>query len=254
MAAVFSGVGVALATIFDTDGEVDVPATVGHARRLVDAGVRAVLVSGSTGEAPALDEAERLALLGAVRDEVGGDAAILAGTGAASPRQAARMTAAAVEQGASAILALSPPGSRDLPGYHRAVADAAGGTPVLAYHLPAKSAPGVPVAALAGLPVVGLKDSSADPTRLLAELTEYDGQVYVGSAALLSFAGPLGATGAILAVANLEPELCIRAFEGDAKAQTALAPTHLELDRGGPVALKRLLAERYGLSRTTRLA
>ena len=64
---VFRGVGVVLVTLFDDEGEIDAPATVDHAARLVDAGVAAVLVAGSTGEAATLDPEERSDLLVAVR-------------------------------------------------------------------------------------------------------------------------------------------------------------------------------------------
>ena len=50
----FTGVGVALATLFDEAGEVDVKATAAHAATLVELGIRAVVVAGSTGEASAL--------------------------------------------------------------------------------------------------------------------------------------------------------------------------------------------------------
>ena len=50
-------------------------------------------------------------------------------------------------------------------------------------------------------------------------LETFAGDLYVGSPWLLSAAGPLGATGAILAVANVEPELSIAAFAGDVAAQ-----------------------------------
>ncbi len=47
----FTGVGVALVTLFDDDGEVDAKATADHAAALVELGMRAVLVAGSTGRA-----------------------------------------------------------------------------------------------------------------------------------------------------------------------------------------------------------
>lgn len=253
MTAPFTGVGVALATVFDAHGAVDVDATTAHARRLVDAGMRAVVVAGSTGEAAALDASERVTLLRAVSETVGGDAVVVAGTGAPSARQAVACTKDAREVGVSTVLTLSPPGSRDLAAYYGAVADAAGDATVLAYHFPGASPPGIPVEELSRLPVAGLKDSSGDPGRLLAELTTYDGLVYVGAAAQLALAGPVGATGAILALANLEPELCAQAFEGDAKAQLALAPHHLGINGRGPRALKTRMAERFGLSPVTRL-
>ena len=122
----------------------------------------------------------------------------------------------------------------DLGGYYAAVAAAAGGRAVLAYHVPWISSPGVPVAALPALPVAGIKDSSGSPDRLLDELAHYQGATYVGSSALLAMAGPMGAAGAILALANVEPEDCCRAFAGDAMAQLALADRHLEVGDGGP--------------------
>ena len=66
----FTGVGVALATLFDHDGEVDAKATAEHAATLVDLGVRAVVVAGSTGEAAALTATERVALLTETRRAV----------------------------------------------------------------------------------------------------------------------------------------------------------------------------------------
>ncbi|MGH9286064.1 MAG: dihydrodipicolinate synthase family protein, partial [Acidimicrobiales bacterium] len=51
----FRGVGVALVTLFDERGGLDAGATADHAARLVELGVAAVVVAGSTGEAAALD-------------------------------------------------------------------------------------------------------------------------------------------------------------------------------------------------------
>jgi 4-hydroxy-tetrahydrodipicolinate synthase len=249
----FSGVGVALVTLFDERGEIDASATAEHAVRLVDLGVRGVVVAGSTGEAAALDPDERTTLLDAVRAAVGGRVPVLAGTGAASARQAGRLTAQAADRGADAALVLSPPGSRDPRPYYDEVAKAAPDLPLLGYHFPAASAPGIPVAMLAELPVAGCKDSSGDPDRLLEELDAFDRPLYVGSSALLSLAGPVGAAGAILALANAEPEGCIAAFAGDGSAQRALGPAHLAASRAFPAGIKELTATRFGTSAITRL-
>ena len=246
-ADVFHGVGVALVTIFGDDGEIDPGATGKLAVDLVARGMQAVLVCGSTGEAATLTGPERVTLIEAVRGAVPAGVPVIAGTGAPSARQAAALTGDAVRAGADVLLAFPPPGSRDLAGYYQAVAGAAGGRPVLAYHFPRVSAPGVPVAALAGLPVAGVKDSSGDPDRLLDELAHYPGATYVGSSAVLALAGPMGAAGAILALANIEPERCVAAFAGDGAAQRALADRHLAARRGGPAALKTVLAAERGL-------
>lgn len=251
---VFTGVGVALVTLFDNRDELDAPATADLAARLVDLGMRAVVVAGTTGEAAALDADERVALLGAVARAVDSSVPVIVGTGAPSARQAAALTRDAVDHGADALLTLSAPGTTDPRPYYEAVAKAATGTPVLAYHFPKVSAPGIAVGQLGDLPVVGVKDSSGDAERLLYELHDYDGAIYTGSSALLSFAGPLGCAGAILSLANVEPERCARAFAGDAAAQAELVEAHLAAHERFPRRLKEMVAQRFGTSTACRVA
>jgi 4-hydroxy-tetrahydrodipicolinate synthase len=249
---VFTGVGVALVTLFDDRGELDAPATADLAAQLVASGMRAVVVAGTTGEASALETDERVALLEAVRRAVGTLVPVIAGTGAPSARQAVALTRDAVEHGAAAVLVLSPPGPTDPRPYYEAVAKAATGTPVLAYHFPRVSAPGIAVG-VGGLPIAGVKDSSGDAERLLHELHEYGGAIYTGSSAILSFAGPLGCAGAILSLANVEPEGCARAFAGDVAAQAALVEAHLAAHERFPRRLKEMVGQRFGTSTVCRL-
>ena len=91
---VFRGVAVALVTLFDESLELDAEGTAELAVRLVDLGVKAVVVGGTTGEAAALDPEERSELLAAVRKALpqGSGVPVIAGTGAPSARQAARLT------------------------------------------------------------------------------------------------------------------------------------------------------------------
>lgn len=250
--SLFTGVGVALVTFLDDAGGLDAKASAEHAARLVDLGVRAVVVAGSTGEAAALTEDERDRLLAAVRSAVP-DVPVVAGTGAAWSGPAVRQTERARAGGADAVLTLSPPRVADPTAYYRAVAEAAGQLPVLGYHYPAVSPPGISLELLPGLPVAGCKDSSGDADRLLRTRASYPGWTYVGSAALCSTAGPLGCTGAILAVANAEPELAVAAFAGDADAQLRLLPAHVRSGQGWPHGLKELVAARFGTSTDARM-
>jgi 4-hydroxy-tetrahydrodipicolinate synthase len=250
---VFNGVAVALVTIFRDGGALDAPATADLASRLVECGVRAVVVAGSTGEAAALDAAERAELVRAVRAAV--RVPVVAGTGAPSAHQAAAFTRAAVDAGADAVLVLSPPGSDDVRPYYDEVAKHAVPLPMLAYHYPRVSAPGIPVEVVRDLPVVGMKDSSGDASRLLHELDVVDRHfaLYTGSAALLLLAGRLGCAGAILALANAEPELCVRAFAGDADAQQWLAAPERAAHRSFPRGIKDLTAARFGTATASRM-
>ena len=250
-AAPFTGIGVALVTLFDDTRALDEKGTADLAARLVDDGVSAIVVAGSTGEADTLDDDERRRLLDAVRARVDG-VPVLAGTGGTWAGQAARRTAAARDGGADAALVLSPRRTADVRPYYAEVAAAAGDLPLLAYHYPVVSPPGIPVEVLPELPIVGAKDSSGDAERLLCELSTWDGHLYPGAATLLSFAGPLGCPGAILALANARPEHCAAAFAGDAGVQRALTADHLAAAADFPAGIKAMVAERYGTSAVVR--
>lgn len=250
--SIFAGVGVALVTLFDEEGEIDAPATADHAARLVDAGVAAVVVAGSTGEASTLDAEERSDLLIAVRSAVDGRVPVLAGTGAPSARQARLLSKRAEDDGADALLVLSPPQVTDPRPYYERVTTAVD-IPVLAYHYPKVSAPGVPVDVLAQLPVAGIKDSSGDAERLILEAEEIASGLYTGHPALVHLAGAIGCAGAILALANVDPEGCIRAWAGDGVCQRELINGHRAQALAGIAGLKRTLCALHGTSPITRV-
>jgi 4-hydroxy-tetrahydrodipicolinate synthase len=253
MAALFSGVGVALVTLFDDNRELDAPGTAELAGRLVGLGVRAVLVAGTTGEAATLTPEERCALVAAVRAAIPADVPVLAGSGAPTGAQAAELTDRVFDAGADAALVLSPPGVADPRGYYDRVAKAAAARPLLAYHFPTASSPGISVGLLGELPVSGIKDSSGDAGRLLDELEVFDGDLYTGSPTLLTMCGAVGAAGALLALANSAPEPCIAAFAGDGRAQVELAAAHRVASTDFPGGIKRMTAERFGVSAVARV-
>jgi 4-hydroxy-tetrahydrodipicolinate synthase len=230
------GILVALVTIFDDTGEVDLGATADHASRLVAQGVRGVVVAGSTGEPLRLDARSRIALAEAVRQRV--DVPVIVGTGHRQSSVALAVTAEVAGAGvADALLCLSCEDMAPLL-YYRELAEVAGDVPVLAYHFPAMSAPGIPTEDLPGLPVVGVKDSSGSADRLGAVLSQGSVPLYVGNPNLVLAAGALGAKGAILAVANTVPEECVAAWEGDARAQLALMAEHIRTRDDFPASLK----------------
>ncbi|HEY7256531.1 MAG TPA: dihydrodipicolinate synthase family protein [Solirubrobacterales bacterium] len=237
---VFEGVAVALVSLFDGDDHLLVSETAEHAASLVERGVTAVTVAGTTGEPWRLDDDDRVALVEACRTSLPGDVAVIAGSGDSDPARALELTARCSAAGADAVLVLSPVDAGAVPRFYEQIAQAAAGTPVLAYHFPAFAPPGIGVDELDGLPVAGIKDSSADADRLAIEVDICDYPVYTGSANLLSLAGSVGAAGAIVAMANAEPERCVKAFAGDLTAQAELASMHLASINGFPQSLKAL--------------
>jgi 4-hydroxy-tetrahydrodipicolinate synthase len=250
---VFTGVGVALVTFFDEHGHVDYGATARHAAKLVDKGVRAVVLAGTTGEAPHLSMKERLHLLDHVRAALAPSTPVLLGTGCLAPGVSTPdLTRRAAAHGAAGALVLSPHHG-DVRQFYGEVVEAAGAMPVLAYHYPEMSLNnGISIEDLKALKVHGLKDSTGDSERLLEELAHFRRPIYVGSSAMVGYAGWLGCAGAILAAANLEPELCADAFAGNVQAQKDLLSIHQIVSAKGAKGIKEELARRYGTNTACR--
>jgi 4-hydroxy-tetrahydrodipicolinate synthase len=245
----WTGPAVALVNLFDLDGAIAPKETAAHAARLVGAGIRGVLVNGSTGEAATLTDAERVELIAAVRQACPG-VPVIAGASGEWHAQATTRVTAAVTAGADAVL-VAPPRLGSLSDYYARVVRAAGDVPVLAYHYPGVAGGPVPVTSLPELGLAGIKDSSGDAVRLGQEL-ELPVPVYVGASALLGHASWLGAAGAIVAAANLVPEACLAAWDRDAAAQRLVMRTEREA-KALPGGLKQAMTHRYATSPFRRL-
>jgi 4-hydroxy-tetrahydrodipicolinate synthase len=248
----FGRVVTAMVTPFTDDGSLDVDGAVALARWLQDQGAEGLVVAGTTGEASTLDDDERSDLLIAVRYAVDGRVPVLVGTGAPSARQAVLLSKRAQDDGADALLVLSPPGVPDPRPYYERVT-AAVEVPVLAYHYPKAAAPGVPVDVLAQLPVAVINDISGDAERLILEADELAAGLYTGHPTLIHLAGAIGCSGAILALANVDPEGCLRAWAGDGTVQRELINGHRAQSLTGIPGLKRTLCALHGTSPVTRV-
>jgi 4-hydroxy-tetrahydrodipicolinate synthase len=140
-ASALRGVITAMVTPFGERGELDVPAARRLARHLVENGSNGLVVAGTTGEAPTLSDAEKLELLRAVREEVGGEATLVCGTGSNDTAHSVELTHAATEAGADAVLVVTPyynkPNRAGLRAHFRAVARATD-LPVVLYNIPSR--------------------------------------------------------------------------------------------------------------------
>jgi 4-hydroxy-2-oxoglutarate aldolase len=213
-----SGVFVPCTTPFDpVTGEVDLVGFRANLRSFLAHPVRGIVVGGSTGEAVLLDEDERMVLLEGTRDLVPEDRLVVAGTGAESTRTTIARSRASAEKGADAVLVQPPAFYRGamtdvaLVDHYRAVA-AASPIPIILYQVPLRMSTLefstnliVELAKIAN--IVGLKDSRGS-LELVGELVDHtpdEFQVLVGSGSTLYGGLELGASGGILAVANLAP-------------------------------------------------
>ena len=96
----------AVPTLFGADGEVDTAAN-RNLYKLLDGLLDGLFVAGTTGEFPALDDAERLALIELALAEAGPDR-VIAHVGAPDARHAARLAQAAAALGATRLAAITP--------------------------------------------------------------------------------------------------------------------------------------------------
>jgi len=207
-------------TLFDGQGQVDRRGMAENVRRLTQTGLAGILALGSNGEAMLLDEGEADVVLETVREVVPADRVFLAGVGRESTRATVAAAARAAARGADAVLVRPPSAYRSqmtpdaLLAHFTAVADASP-VPVLLYNLPGPTGITLTlpvVARLAEHPnVVGLKETSPDLDRLgqFAAISPGRFAVLTGWAPVLYPALTSGASGGILAVANVVPDLCL---------------------------------------------
>lgn len=251
-----AGVMVALATPVDEKGEVDAAAVERLVERVLAGGVGGISPAGSTGEGPKMTSAERVSLAARVRALAPAGVPVVPGVPAANLTDALSEIEALDRAGASAVL-VSPPSYYPLAdeavlSHFERLADRSP-LPLLLYNIPVftkvRFAPEV-AAALAGHPnVIGMKDSSRDmeyQQQVIHACSGADGGfgVLTGTDTLFVASLVTGASGAIVASANLVPELSVgiyRAFtSGDAETarrlQAQLARVVTACRRGYPPA------------------
>jgi 4-hydroxy-tetrahydrodipicolinate synthase len=165
----FSGVITAMVTPFDEDGAVDLSACRAVARHLAENGSDGLVLAGSTGESPTLDDSEKLAILGAVRDELGPGAQLIVGAGSNDTRHSVELTRAVTAAGADGVLIVTPYYNRPNRAGIRAHFEACAGAtelPLIVYNIPSRCVVNIPpddLAALATIDnVVAVKQANDD--------------------------------------------------------------------------------------------
>jgi 4-hydroxy-tetrahydrodipicolinate synthase len=257
-----SGVIAAIATPIDENGAPDLKRAVSLARYLLDNGCDGLNVLGTTGEATSLSVDERKGVMSAYKANGLPTHRLMVGTGAASVTDAVALTRHAADLGFGGALVLPPFYYKGVPddglvAYVETLVKATEQKPIpiYLYHFPAMS--GLPwhVALIRRLldsyssRIVGLKDSSGDMAyaRSAAAISK-DFAVFPSTEACLLDARRGDFAGCISATANLNADLCARAWsEGDTAALEA-AVTIRKLFDGKPLVpgVKALLAHIHG--------
>ena len=229
----FTGVCTALVTPF-LDGKVNYPMMEQLLRRQMDAGIRSVVICGTTGEAPTLSDDEKLELFYRAKAYVGKDCLIIAGTGCNCTSRTAQFSLSAQEAGADALLIVSPYYNKATPeglvAHYMTVAHTVS-IPVILYNVPGRTGLDIPVSVcqrLAPLPnIVGIKEASTEigkVTRLCRECPDLT--VWTGNDDMTVPSISLGAKGVISVLSNLLPvrtgAMVNAALSGDLKTAAAL--------------------------------
>lgn len=257
-----SGVIAAIATAVDADGEPDCPRSTALARYLLDNGCDGLNVLGTTGEATSLSLEQRKRVMSAYRAAGLPLDRLMVGTGAAALADAIALTAHAAELGFAGALLLPPFYYKGVPddglaAYVEAIVKATTATPIplYLYHFPAQS--GLPwhvglirrLLGQFGDRIVGLKDSSGDMAYARqAAAVAPTFRVFPSTEAVLMEARAGAFAGCISATANLNADLCARAFHlGDAAAHEAAVAIRRLFDGKALVpGIKALLAQIHG--------
>jgi 4-hydroxy-tetrahydrodipicolinate synthase len=261
MATHLHGVIVPIITPFHADESVNEAALRSIVDHLIARGVHGLFACGSQGEFFALSSDERRRVLEIVLEQAAGRVPVIAGTGAATTREALALGRHAQTAGADAVAVITPyfvkPSDDELRHYFYDVC-AAIDLPVLAYNNPGRTGvaltPAVVAAVAAQAPqFVGIKDSSGDLSNTLAYQAQCPPgfQVFMGRDSLIYPALCMGCAGAVAASANVAPELAVgiyKAFQAGDHAlarerQAALVPLRQAFSLGSfPVVIKDAMA------------
>jgi 4-hydroxy-2-oxoglutarate aldolase len=217
----FTGVFTPIVTPFRSDDTVDEGALQRNVLRWMQTPLAGLVVLGSNGEAPQLDDVEADRVVDIVRQHVPQDRPLIAGTGRESTKATITATARAAAAGVDAVLVRTPSFFKSqmtsdvFVRHYTDVADASR-VPVLLYNVSMFTGVNLPAEAVARLAahpnVVGIKESGSD-IGLISDYvsrTPDDFTVLAGSATTFFQALCAGCDGAVLALAALLPEACIR--------------------------------------------
>lgn len=168
----FTGVCTALVTPF-LGTEVNYPMLEQLLARQIEAGIKAVVVCGTTGEASTLTDAEKLEIFRRAKAYTGKDCLIIAGTGSNNTAHALHLSTEAAKCGVDALLLVSPyynKANSDGLVQHYASISQAVDLPMILYNVPSRTGLDMPVAVyrqLNKLPnIAGVKEASSDISKI----------------------------------------------------------------------------------------
>ena len=259
-----------LPTPFDETGAVDREAFAELCERQISAGVPAIVVCETAGEASTLTPAEHESMIRTAVEIARGRGRVIAGAGSNSTSQAIELTRRAEAAGADAVLSVVPyynkPMQAGIEAHFSAIADKTS-LPIILHDIPSRTIRELADDTLARLAesrqFIGLRDGTGDvlrPMRLRSRLPSSFRLLSGDDATALAFVAN-GGDGCISTISNVAPELCQAIFSNCRQGrlqsarylQNRLAPLNAALSRESPAALKYALSMLGFMRPSTRL-
>lgn len=231
---VFTGAAVAIITPMNADGSVCFE----ELGRIIDdqiaRGTDAIVICGTTGESPALDDAEHMACITYTVQKVAGRVPVIAGTGSNDTNYAIHLSLRAQQAGADALLLVTPyynkTSQAGLVAHFTAIANAVN-LPCILYNVPSRTGCNLlptTLAELAKLPNInGVKEAGGNISQVAetAALCGEELNLYSGNDDQIVPLLAMGGKGVISVLSNVAPQqahdICSLWFEG--KTQESLA-------------------------------
>ena len=239
--------------------------------RQIEAGIDALVVGGTTGEAWSFHGNERNAVIGQCVEAANGRVPIIAGSGTNSTQATIEFTLAAQDLGADAALIVTPyynrPSQEGLFRHFQAIARAVE-FPIILYNVPARTGVDLTLDTLERLVpypnIIGIKDATGDLARPLALASRFGDRFtqFSGHDATAMAFNMMGGRGTISVAANIVPSICVdlanACVRGDVNTaltiQRRLQPLIAALEmETNPGPVKHALHVLHGTSAETRL-
>ncbi|MDO5376802.1 MAG: 4-hydroxy-tetrahydrodipicolinate synthase [Clostridia bacterium] len=257
------GIVAAMLTPMNRDESINVAELRSQTERMIGAGMHGLFCLGTSGEAYALEEREKIRVIAEVVDRCAGRVPVYAGCGCVTTAETVRLAKAAERIGADVLSVICPyfavASQEELYRHFMEVADAVH-IPVVLYNMPARTGVNLDVDTVGRLSkagnIAGIKDSSGnfDQILQLIENTADDFAVLSGNDSLVLWTLQAGGKGGICAIANLFPQTMASIYElwrqGEftkaKEAQDSIRAIRRLLKLGNPNTMVKLTANLIG--------
>lgn len=238
----FTGACTALVTPF-LGNQINFPMLQQLICRQIEAGVRAIVLTGTTGEASTLSDSEKIEIYERGKEYAQGQCLMIAGTGSNCTEHAVDLSVAAEDAGIDALLVVSPyynkANAEGLLAHYLAIAHAVS-IPLILYNVPSRTGVDIPVSVyqrLSSVPnIAGVKEATGDIRKITHIINECNDsfQVWSGNDDMTVPMISIGAKGVISVTSNVYPAeistMCHAALSGDyitaSRIQKALQPVN----------------------------